>query len=103
MNLMILELAVVVLGLGILLGDLWTEAHQKHLLGYAAAGLVGVILFASFGLLQASAAPAYGFNNMLVVDGLAIFFKRLFLLAAMLVLLMAVEFAPRIQSGISEF
>ena len=103
MNLMILELAVVVLGLGILLGDLWTAAHQKHILGYAAAALVAVIFCASFGLEQAGAAPSYGFNNMLVLDGLAIFFKRFFLIAAVLVLLMAVEFSPRIQAGISEF
>ncbi|MDB6029370.1 MAG: NADH-quinone oxidoreductase subunit [Verrucomicrobiales bacterium] len=104
MNLMILELAVVVLGLGILLGDLWTAAHQKHLLGYAAAALLGVILLASFfGLEQVGSGPAYAFNNMLVLDGLAVFFKRFFLIAAILVLLMSVEFSNRIQSGISEF
>src|SRR4051812_17377288 len=104
MNLMILELAVVVLGLGILLGDLWTEAHQKHLLGYAAAALLGVILLASFfGLEQVEAAPSYAFNNMLVLDGLAIFFKRFFLIAAILVLVMSVDFSNRIQAGISEF
>ena len=103
MNLMILELAVVVLGLGILLGDLWTAASQKHLLGYAAAALVGIIFVASFFMEQAGAGPSYAFNNMLVLDGLAVFFKRFFLLAALLVLLMAVEFAPRIQAGISEF
>src|SRR5207244_4812219 len=34
---------------------------------------------------------------------LAFFFKRFFLLAAIIVLLMAVEFADRIEAGISEF
>ncbi len=103
MNLMILELAVIVLGLGILLGDLWTAAHQKHLLGYAAAALVGIIFLASFGIEQAGSTAIYGFNNMLVLDNLAVFFKRFFLLATVLVLLMSVEFADRIQTGISEF
>ena len=40
---------------------------------------------------------------MYVLDGLALFFKRFFLLAAVLVLIMSVEFADRIEAGISEF
>jgi NADH-quinone oxidoreductase subunit N len=38
-----------------------------------------------------------------VMDGLAVFFKRFFLLAALIVLVMAAEFAGRIETGISEF
>jgi NADH-quinone oxidoreductase subunit N len=40
---------------------------------------------------------------MYALDGLALFFKRFFLLAAIIVLLMSVEFADRIEAGISEF
>src|SRR5256885_89036 len=40
---------------------------------------------------------------MYVQDALALFFKRFFLLAAIIVLVMAVEFADRISVGISEF
>jgi NADH-quinone oxidoreductase subunit N len=40
---------------------------------------------------------------MYVLDGLALFFKRFFLLAAFLVLLIAVEFSDRIAAGISEY
>jgi NADH-quinone oxidoreductase subunit N len=40
---------------------------------------------------------------MYVMDGLAMFFKRFFLLAAILVLVMSVDFADRIEAGISEF
>jgi len=40
---------------------------------------------------------------MYVFDGLALFFKRFFLLSAVIVLLMSVEFADRIEAGISEF
>jgi NADH-quinone oxidoreductase subunit N len=40
---------------------------------------------------------------MYVIDGLALFFKRFFLVAAIIVTLMTVEFSDRIESGISEF
>ena len=45
----------------------------------------------------------YAFGQMYALDGLALFFKRFFLLAALIVLLMSVEFADRIASGIAEF
>jgi NADH-quinone oxidoreductase subunit N len=42
-------------------------------------------------------------NGSYVMDGLALFFKRFFLLAALIVLLMSVEFSSRFATGISEF
>ena len=41
--------------------------------------------------------------SMFVQDALSVFFKRFFLLAAILVLIMAVEFSDRIAAGISEY
>ena len=43
------------------------------------------------------------FGSGYVMDELALFFKRFFLLAALIVLLMAAEFSSRIPTGISEF
>src|SRR5207247_3828834 len=43
------------------------------------------------------------FGKMYALDGLALFFKRFFLLASLIVLLMSVEFADRIETGIAEF
>lgn len=43
------------------------------------------------------------FGSGYVMDDLALFFKRFFLLAALIVLLMAAEFSSRISTGISEF
>src|SRR5579872_1183346 len=100
-QLIILEIAVVVLGLGVLLADLWTPAEQKRQLGYVAAVAVGLILIGSFKL--GGPEAQYAFGKMYVLDGLALFFKRLFLLSAIIVLVMSVEFADRIESGISEF
>ena len=100
-SLIILEIAVVALGLGLLLADLWTPAAAKRKIGHVAAAGVGLILVGSFALHAPDAQ--YAFGEMYVLDGLALFFKRFFLLAALFVLLMSNEFADRIQSGISEF
>ena len=48
-------------------------------------------------------APGLAFNNMFVMDGLALFFKRFFLVAAIIVIFIAIEFADRMETGISEF
>ncbi len=47
-QLIILEIAVVVLGLGILLADLWTPVAEKRKLGYLAAIVLRLILLGSF-------------------------------------------------------
>lgn len=108
-----LEIAVLVLAFGILLLDLWLPAENKRKLGYVAALGAGAILVASYFWLPVNATftvgttpfhitlPSLGDN--IVMDLPALFFKRFFLLAAVIVLLMSAEFAPRIQSGISEF
>lgn len=103
MNLTPLEAALVVLALGILVGDLWTAPNQKRFLGYAAAALVAVIFVCSFWIECNGTGISRGFSNMLVVDPLAIFFKRFFLIAAFVVLLICVEFSDRVQTGISEY
>src|SRR6266852_4685727 len=101
-SLMILEIAVLVLGLGLLLLDLWTPADHKRFLGYGAAVALAFVLGYSFFKFDSSTVQ-FAFGHSYVMDGLALFFKRFFLLAAILVLLMAVEFSNRIESAISEF
>jgi NADH-quinone oxidoreductase subunit N len=99
---MILEIAVLVLGLGVLLIDLWTAPEGKRFLGYgAAAGLFLIFVFSFFRFSGAETQMAFG--GMYVVDGLALFFKRFFLAAAIIVILMSVEFSDRIEAGIAEF
>ena len=107
MNLPLLnhELLVLALALGLLLVDLWLPVPAKPKLGYVAAIGVGLILLYSLFCVQLpSGQPVqYAFGQMYALDALALFFKRFFLLAALIVLLMAVEFADRIATGISEF
>src|SRR5512137_302506 len=107
MNLLLLshELLVLALGLGLLLADLWLPLPAKRRLGCAAAVGLGLILFYSFCCVHVgpNQPVQYAFGQMYALDGLALFFKRFFLLAAIIVLLMSVEFADRIASGIAEF
>jgi len=98
-----LELAVIGLALALLVMDLWTPHAFKHRLGYLAAAVLLIILAASFCRDSASAPTAIGFSRMFIQDGLAIFFKRIFLATGVFVLLMAVEFRERIPMGIGEF
>ncbi|HEV8543886.1 MAG TPA: NADH-quinone oxidoreductase subunit N, partial [Verrucomicrobiae bacterium] len=100
-QLTIIEIAVILTGLVLLLIDLWIPPSQRRQLGYAAAAVVALVLIGSFG--WHPDGPRYAFNNSYVLDPLALYFKRFFLLAAVFVLLMAVDFADRIPVGITEF
>jgi NADH-quinone oxidoreductase subunit N len=113
-SLMQLELGVLVLALGVLLLDLWVPAENRRKLGFVAAIGVGLILISSlyrspfFMTFQQGPGltfhlPEFAFGQSFVLDDMAIFFKRFFLLATVIVLVMSAEFAGRIQSGLSEF
>jgi NADH-quinone oxidoreductase subunit N len=103
------EMLVLILGLGVLLADLWLPPSARKNLGYAAALGVGAILvYSLFAFHLAPGEARYGFgatpnNGGFALDGLALFFKRFFLLATVLVLLMSAEFADRIERGIAEY
>jgi len=104
-GLLVHEWLVVALALGVLLVDLWLPASMKRNLGYAAAlGVGAILLYSLFAVrLPSPEATQYAFGQMYALDGLALFFKRFFLLAALIVLLMSVEFAERITTGIGEY
>src|ERR1035437_4489575 len=98
-SLISLEIAVVALGLVLLLADLWLPTERKRFLGYAASAALATLLVTNLG----DGATGTAFNGMFVEDGLAVFFKRFFIVAAILVLFLAVEFSDRIAAGISEY
>ena len=96
-SLMSLEIWVIVLGLVLMLADLFVPAERRRFIGYAGIAALGVLFVMS--------VPDTGvaFNGAFVQDGLAIFFKRFFLVAAMLVLFMSTEFSDRIAAGVTEY
>ena len=99
-SLLTLEIAVVALALGLILMDLWTPPPAKRKLGWVAVVGLLAILGLSFTIHSDSVAAG---TSMLVQDGLAVFFQRLFLIAAIFVLIMANETASRLSMGIAEF
>ena len=100
---MSLEIAVIALGLVLMLADVFMPVERRRFIGYA--GIVALIglLVASFSGFGSCSQTGMAFNGMFVEDGLAVFFKRFFMLAAILVLFISTEFSDRIAVGISEY
>jgi len=103
LSLISLEVCVLILGLVVLVADLWLPVERKKLLGYAAAGGLAVLLAVSLSGFGKCTEIGTSSDGMFTQDTLSIFFDRFFLLAAILVLLMIAEFSDRIAAGISEY
>jgi NADH-quinone oxidoreductase subunit N len=107
MALISLEIAVVAAGLGLLLLDLWTPREQKRSLGYVAAAVVALVLVFSFvpayaGMVEPGSLPRT-FGHGYVLDPLALFCKRFFLVAALIVLVLSAESAGQFETGVTEY
>jgi len=104
LSLISLEMTVAALGILVLLADLWLPVERKKCLGYVAAAALTILFVGTFTRYCSCAAIGQSaFGGMFVQDALSVFFKRFFLLAAALVLVLAVEFSDRIAVGISEY
>jgi NADH-quinone oxidoreductase subunit N len=102
-SLITLELCVIVLGTVLMLADFFVQPERKKYLAYGAiAALAGLLLISLSG---DGICSTFGtaFSGSYVEDPLALFFKRFFLVAAILVLFLASEFSERISAGISEY
>ena len=101
-----LELMVLVVGLVVLIADLLMVPSKRRLVGHLSAAALGLIfLFSlreSYVSLVNESTDVF-FNSRYKIDGLSIFFKRFFILAAIFVLIFAVDFIDRIRSGVSEY
>jgi NADH-quinone oxidoreductase subunit N len=98
-----LEACVIALGTILMLADFWMPAGRKKFAAYAAvAALAGLLLICLGG---GGVCGEFGtaFNGAFVQDALALFFKRFFLAAAILVLVMSVEFSENISAGVAEY
>ena len=102
-SLMSLELAVVALGLVVLLADLWLPAERRRALGHVAAAVLALLFINTFVGECSCNSEGVTAGGMFIQDALSTFFKRFFLLAAVLVLVLAVEFSDRIAAGVSEY
>ncbi len=98
---MSLEIWVIALGVVLMLADFGfgLAPERRRFLAYLAIATLGTLLITNLGNYTTGTA----FNGSFVEDTLAVFFKRFFLVAAMLVLFMSVEFSDRIAGGITEY
>jgi NADH-quinone oxidoreductase subunit N len=98
-----LEVCVIALGVVLLLADLFMPPERRRFLGYAAIAALGLLLLTSLSGYGSCSLTGMAFHGAFVEDGLAVFFKRFFIVATMLVLIMSVEFSGQIAAGISEY
>src|SRR5271170_3439662 len=97
-----MEVSVIGLGLVLMLADLFMPAERRKFTGYLAIMALGVLLLLSLGGDGSCSYFGTAFNGSFVNDGLSLFFKRFFLIAAILVLFISVEFSDRF-TAISEY
>jgi len=93
-----LELAVVAGALAILVIGVCVSAERRPFLSYAAALFVGVVLLSSF-LVSWPERQTF-FEGTYLLDGLALFFKRLFMVAACFVLVLSAGSSMKAVVGV---
>ncbi|HEY2328416.1 MAG TPA: NADH-quinone oxidoreductase subunit N [Verrucomicrobiae bacterium] len=98
-SLISLEISVIGLGLVLMLADLFVPVERRRFIGYAAIAALGTLLLINLSGDGACAQAGSAFNNSFVNDGLSLFFKRFFIIAAILVLFIAAEFSDRIVAA----
>ena len=101
-SLITLELCVIAIGIVLMLADFWMPAERKKFLAYAAIAALGGLLLVSLGGDGICSQFGTAFSGSFVEDPLALFFKRFFLVAAILVLFLSAEFSDRL-GGVSEY
>ena len=94
-----LEISVIGLGLVLMLADLFVPAERGRYIGYAAIAALGVLLVTSLSGNGSCGQFGTAFGGMFVNDALSLFFKQLFIVAAILVLFMAAEFSDKLAAG----
>ncbi|MBA3651072.1 MAG: NADH-quinone oxidoreductase subunit N [Chthoniobacterales bacterium] len=95
-----LEIAVLLWGLALLLVESFAGKTDRRGVAFAAIGGLVLVLVASFFLAPPPVAATTGFWSFYTADPLAIFFKRFALVTTILVLVMAIDYAPAIRLGV---
>jgi NADH-quinone oxidoreductase subunit N len=101
-SLMTLEIWVIALGIVLMLADFFfgVTLERKKALAYLGIAALTIMLLT---LLGNDAPTGTAFKGAFVQDPLAIFFKRFFVVAAILVLFLTSEFSEKISASVSEF
>lgn len=105
MNLDLLGPEVVLVGLALtlLLLDAVVPVERRRLLGAAASAVTFALFLYMVSLSGGQEEPRHAFGGMFVLDGVAVFFKGLFLLAGSVVLALAVDWVEAAVSAVTEY
>ena len=106
MNCSLLKLEIATCGLAmlVLMLEAFVTRRDRRFLGYVgAAGLMAILAWSYCPSVYGGFTPGSGFGGMWVNDAAALFFKRLFLMATALVLVMSVGYARQLEGGAGEF
>jgi NADH-quinone oxidoreductase subunit N len=95
-----LEVAAVVLGVILLLVESFSAQLDRRILGYGALLGLAAIFVATFFVAPATASGEAPLWNFYSADPLALLFKRIALVTTAFVLLMMIDFAPNLRTGI---
>ncbi len=98
-----LEIWVIALGMVLMLADFFVAPDRKRYLAYAGIVALTGLLLVSFSGDGVCSIFGVSFSGSFVEDPMALFFKRLFIGSAILVLFMAAEFSDRFASGLNEY
>src|SRR5271155_3006866 len=98
-----LEICVIALGMVLMLADFFVLPERKRFLAYGAIAVLSGLLLVSLSGDGLCSDFGTAFSGSFVEDPMALFFKRFFLGAAILVLFLSSEFSDRISAGISEY
>jgi len=101
-----LEVCVIALGVLLLLAEIGFSCmppERRRFLGYAAVAGLGLLLLTSLSGYGSCSLTGTAFHGAFIEDGLAVFFKRFFMMAAILVLFMSVEYSGNLAAGITEY
>jgi hypothetical protein len=102
-----LDVLLAVWGIILLLLDAFVEFADRKMIGYMVAMFVALIFLYSFFLqpVDESRTPIAEqmFHGMYRLDAFALYFKRLFLGALTIVLIMSAEYSDRLETGVAEF
>jgi NADH-quinone oxidoreductase subunit N len=97
-----LEVAVLVLGMLLLMIEVFGPRLEKNMLAVSAIAALGVVLIATFFVAPNPPANAVaGFWSFYTADPLAIFFKRFALITTILVLIMMIDYAPTLRGSVA--
>ncbi len=98
-----LEICVIALGMVLMLADFFVAPDRKRYLAYAGIVALTGLLLVSFSGDGVCSIFGASFSGSFIEDPMALFFKRLFIGSAILVLFMAAEFSDRFASGLNEY